>query len=73
MSEDQAPYGRMDKPTMIATIKNYDSGVNKGFMVILSDDQGAVVEKIAVSAIILEGEPWPCMEILGGNAVKVTR
>jgi len=58
---------------MIATILPYDSGVNKGFMIHLADDEGKIVEKIAVSGVVIEGDPWACMELVTENSVRLVR
>jgi len=55
---------------MKATIKPYQSGVHKGHMIVLTDDQGAVVEKIAVTEVEFDSNPWPTMILVGRNAVR---
>jgi hypothetical protein len=54
-----------------ATIKPYHSGVHKGHLIVLTDDAGGVLEKIAVTEVVLEGEPWPAIEAGASHTVRL--
>ncbi len=58
---------------MIAEVSLYNAGENKGFMITLSDANGKTIDRIAVTDLILEGEPWPQMVLEPGNRLKVVR
>ena len=56
---------------MKATIKPYHSGVHKGFIIIMTDSQGGIVERIAVTEVVVEGDPWPELGMYEGNSAKL--
>ena len=56
-----------------ATIIPYDSDVSKGFMIVCKDNDGGVIERIAVTEVFIEGTPWPHIELEPGNKLKVVR
>ena len=61
---------------MIATIKYRGAesdNIFTGFVIYLTDDKGSRVGEISVDSIILESNPWPCMELLDNNTVRMTR
>ncbi len=55
---------------MKATIKLFRSGIHKGHIIVLTDDQDKVVEKIAVTEVEINIEPWPVVILGGGNIVR---
>jgi hypothetical protein len=58
---------------MIATIKHQDTEAANGFVICLADDKGGTIGEISVTSITFEGKPWPCMELLDNNTVRMTR
>ena len=56
---------------MIAKIQPYKGGPHEGFMISLLDDEGKIVEKIAVSGVEMIAEPWVSMSMGPGNTVII--
>lgn len=56
---------------MIATIKPYDSGVNKGYIIECRDNDGKIVERITATDVIITGEPWPQFVLDPGNRIRL--
>ncbi len=52
---------------MKATINHNE----KGFMIVVRDDTGNTVDRIVVSEIVLEGEPWAKFQLAAGNRLRM--